>query len=488
MSVTEVLRALDQRDLAARFIGMHGGDLRVVASTWWVWSPPVFDAAGDCVGGGHWVAAESNRHAEHLADRMLAELRLAAHARIDELSEMIDLDPRNTDARQKRQELISLTGRISNDATTSAVVRIAKRDPTLAAAPQDFDADPYVLNCASGTIDLRTGTLRPHCRDDMITHRAPIAFDPKATCPTWLKVLDDVFCGDAELIAWFHRAVGYSITGATNAQVLFFLFGSGSNGKSTVTNTLRDLLGPGLFQKVRAAALMASANAGDAATPEVAKLRGARVALASELPASRFDESTIKDIVGEDDITARFLNANPFTFTPSHKLWMYGNHRPSITGTDDGIWRRMKLIPFNARFEGDAVLPDLPLRLAAEMPGILAWAVEGALEWQRLGGGRRGLGHCTAVDDATAEYRVETDPIGEFISEMCIVDPGREVRSREIYAAYRSWAKDSGHGAMSSTRFGRMLEDRGFKSRRSNGILRTGIDLTSAARRHASPF
>lgn len=488
MSVTEVLRAMDQRELAGRFIDLHGHDLRVVAGTWWVWAPPRHDAAGECVSGGHWLAGEDGRHAEHLADQMLSELRHAAHARIDELSAVITADRRNSDARQKRHELISQTSRISNDSTTRAVVRIAKRHPTLAAEAHDFDADPYVLNCANGTIDLRNATLRPHRREDRITHRAPIAFDPDATCPTWHRVLDDVFCGDLELTEWFHRAVGYSITGDTSAQQLFFLYGSGSNGKSTVTNTLRELLGPGLFEKVKAAALMASATAGHAATPEVAKLRGARVALASELPASRFDEATIKDIVGEDDITARYLNANPITFRPTHKLWMFGNHRPSIAGTDDGIWRRMKLVPFNARFEGDAVLPDLPLRLAAEMPGILAWAVAGAVEWQRSGGGQAGLGRCAAVDDATADYRSETDTIGEFISEMCVVAPDREIRARDLYRVYKIWASDSGHGVQSMTRFGLQLEDRGFTKRRSDGIIRVGIDLNSSAKHHLSPF
>lgn len=488
MSITEVLRALDQRALAARFIDIYGDDLRVVARSWWVWNEPRTDDNGDSVGGGHWTAADDGTQAEHLADQMLDGLRHDAHERIDELSAVIAADPRNTDARQKRQELISQTSRISNDGTTRAIVRMARRSPTVAAQARDFDSDPYLLNCSNGTIDLRTGELRRHRRSDLITHRVSVAYDPDAACPTWLRVLDDVFCGDAELSAWFHRAVGYSITGDTSAQVLFFLFGSGSNGKSTITNTIRDLLGPGLFQKVKAAALMASAHAGDAATPEVAKLRGARVAAATELPASRFDEATIKDIVGEDDITARFLNSNPITFTPTHKLWMFGNHRPTIAGTDDGIWRRMRLVPFNARFEGETVIPDLPLRLAAEMPGILAWAVQGALEWQHLGGGERGLGHCAAVDAATADYRTETDTIGEFISEMCMVEPGREVRARELYQAYKTWALDSGHGVQSSTRFGRTLEDRGITKRRSDGIIRIGLDLKPAARRSIEAF
>lgn len=473
-SLTSSLRAVDDVALADSFVLAHSDNVRVVAGAWAVWLPVERNADGDAVAGGHWeMRAETAGF-----DAVLAHVRtyrVALHRRIDALSDALDADPGNKALRSRRGQLIAAASRLGTERTAHAVEKLARKDPRLVMAATEFDADPYLLTVANGTIDLRTGKLRPHAQEDRITHRLSVSYDTDAACPTWTETLDGVFLGDQELGDWFRRAVGYTITGATTEQVLFFLYGSGSNGKSTVVNAIRHVIGP-LYQKVKAPALMASASAGEGATPEVAKLRGTRFAVTSELPDARFDEATIKDLVGEDDIAARYLNSNPFTFTPTHKLWLFGNHRPAISGTDDGIWRRIKMVPFLASFRGASANQDLKLRLEAEATGILAWAVRGCLEWQA-----QGLGACAAVDGATSDYRTETDTIGAFLAECCVDDVTAEVKASTLYGIYSQWAKVSGHGAQSSTKFGRTLTDRGYGKRTSNGIVRLGLRLNPEA-------
>ncbi len=211
-----------------------------------------------------------------------------------------------------------------------------------------------------------------------------VVYDSDAKCPEWEKFLDLVTGGDQDLQSFLQLAVGYTLTGRTDEHCLFVLYGTGSNGKTTFTETIRLLLGD-YAQRVNIESLMQSWGSGQAATPDIANMAGARFVLSSEIPENRkLNESLVKDLTGGDAITARKLFANPFTFTPNHKLWIFGNHKPRVAGTDEGIWRRIRVVPFNVTIpkEQRRQMSDVLEVFQNEMPGILAWAVNGCILWQ----------------------------------------------------------------------------------------------------------
>ena len=332
------------------------------------------------------------------------------------------------------------------------------------AKPGDLDRDLWALNCANGTLDLRSGDLRPHRQDDLLTRVAPVAYDKSATAPRWLAFLDRIFAGDQELIGFVKRAAGYTLTGNISAQVIFLLCGGGANGKSVLVTTLQTLLGD--YAKTAAPDLLL-AKAGDRHPTELADLRGARmVATVESGEGRRLHESLIKQMTGGDAMKARFMFADFFEFEPQFKLWLATNHKPNVRGTDYAIWRRIRLIPFNVTIpenERDAKLVE---KLKAELPGILAWAVAGCLEWQQ-----GGLKAPASVLAATETYRVEMDVVARFIEEACVLHPQAEIKATYLYRAYKAWCDDNGERYESQTMFGRRLGERGFTKRGSNGVI-----------------
>ena len=218
--------------------------------------------------------------------------------------------------------------------------------PYLAVRPEQLDQYPMLLNVANGVIDLSTGSLLPHDPKYLITKLIEVDYDPEAGCPEWEKFLDLVTGGDKNLQFFLQLAVGYTLTGLTDEHCLFVLYGTGANGKTTFTETIRLLLGD-YAKRVNIESLMQSWGSGQAATPNVADMAGARFVLSSEIPDNRkLNDALVKDLTGGDAITARFLFTNPFTFLPTHKLWIFGNYKPQISGTDEGIWRRIRVVPF----------------------------------------------------------------------------------------------------------------------------------------------
>jgi putative DNA primase/helicase len=255
-----------------------------------------------------------------------------------------------------------------------------------------------------------------------------------------------------------------------------FLYGRGANGKTTFIETIAALMGE-LGHKARAAALMA--EAAERIPNEIAALAGKRFVVASELAdGGRLNEGLVKDLTGNDAISARFLYGESFTFRPSFVLWLYGNHRPVIVGTDDGIWRRVHLIPFNVQIPPAERDPALPAKLRAELPGILAWAMRGWRDYQA-----NGLGAPETVTAATADYRAEADILGHFLAERCVVGPKTSARAGKLYAEYAQWAETSGLRALSSVKFAAALAERGFtKPPRSNrGNVWQGVGLMATA-------
>jgi len=322
-----------------------------------------------------------------------------------------------------------------------ALIHVARS--FVAIRPDQLDADKYLLNCVNGTIDLRTGTLRPHRQDDLITKQVPVAFDADARSEEWEQFLMTAMQGDAEVTSFLQRAVGYTLTGDDREEVLFFLHGkTGKNGKSTFRDAIKTIMGDysrvasfGSFQEV------SFSSEGKAASPDIARLAGARFVSASESNAGvRLDTALIKTLTGRDPITARFLRQENFEFLPEFKLWLLANDPPIIDDEDDAAWRRVIRIPFNHTVE----VPDTTLkdRLANPLiagPGILTWAVRGCLEWQRAG-----LRIPDAIQHAIAAYRTDMDPLDDFYESRCVFGEKVWVKSAHLYAAYTEWAHSRG--------------------------------------------
>lgn len=353
----------------------------------------------------------------------------------------------------------------------AAMVSIAATHPQLRCEPKTLDADPWLLNTPTGTLDLASGDLHPHDRTQLITKVTSAGYDPDADCPTWYRFLDEVFSGDADLINWLQRAVGYSLTGFVDEQVLFFLHGSGANGKSTLTNVLAQLLGD--YATVVEPDVMLSTPWGTAPTG-IAELQGRRLVLTAEVNEGRkWDEATVKRLVSTDDIVARRLYRDYFTFHPSHKLWFSANHLPRVRGTDEGIWRRIQLVPFRRTFTPAERDPNLARTLAGELPGILTWAVVGATIWKE-----RGLGTSPAITAATTAYRAAEDQIGRWLEDQLQVGEHLSIAATALRKNYESWCEANGEYAQRQRDVAAELQRRGFDTERTNAERRwKGIGL-----------
>lgn len=332
-----------------------------------------------------------------------------------------------------------------------------------------FDTDPWLLACANGVIDLRTGELRTARQDDMITLSTELVYNPQAEANRWYQFLDEVFNADEELISFIQRAVGYSLTGLTSEQCFFPCWGNGANGKSVFLQTLRLILGE--YAESTPFSTFLDDGRRDS-TNDVAALRSARVVTASEVAEGKsLNEARIKTLTGGDPVTARFLFAEYFTYTPQYKIWLAVNHKPNVRDMSEATWRRVRLIPFTAHFPPDKADPDLVQKLAAEASGILTWAISGCILWQTLG-----LGTAKAVRAATAQYRQEQDEIGQFVDECCVVQELARVRAGALYKVYREWCKAGGLEAVSQKSFGMTMKQK-FDSTKERHTYYLGVAL-----------
>lgn len=353
-----------------------------------------------------------------------------------------------------------------------AMVKLAQSESGIAAPQDKLDVDPRLLNVENGTLDLKTGSLRPHNRKDLITKIAPVTYDEKAVCPNWNKFLNEIMAGDADLVHFLQKAIGYSLTGDTREQVLFIPYGPGANGKSTFINTILRLLGDYALQ-TPTETLLAKKH-GNGIPNDVARLKGARLVAAVEAEHGRhLAEALVKQLTGGDKITARYLYGEFFQFDPTFKIFLSVNHRPVIKGSDHGIWRRIRLIPFDVTFTPDKIDSALSSKLERELPGILRWAVEGCLLWQK-----EGLEPPPAVKAANETYRSDMDEIGEFIDECCEIEPAAKTPFGDLFKAYENWLFRNGVYFTDQKEFAQALEKHGFHSSRSRGKrYRSGIRL-----------
>ncbi len=346
-----------------------------------------------------------------------------------------------------------------------AMINLAKGEPSIRAQPSEFDADPWLLGCENVTVDLRN--MKPHSprRKDFITKSTKIDFDPKAKCPNWLKTLDWALQGDAETISYIQRIAGYIITGLVTEEKLFAFFGGGSNGKTTIVMTLFNALGD-YAEKGRADLLLRSQGDKGAASPDVAALQGSRLIIVSETDEGcTIAEAQMKVITSNEPIRARKLHQEPFTFRPTHKFLLMTNHRPFV---NDGIWRRLDIIQFNAKISLEGKNPNFREEvLDLELPGILKWMMIGCFKWQI-----DGLVPSASVKQAISVYRSEMDFMQQWIEEQTIADPQTSTSRSEAYASYKYWSQAENMPTLGNRRFVEELHIRGFVTSKSNGVRR----------------
>ncbi len=363
-----------------------------------------------------------------------------------------------------------------SEASERLKVMVEQAQSELPITTAELDADPWLLNCPNGTLDLRTGELHPHTRTDMLTKMTTIPYKPGDNCPLWLEFLETVFNGNQDLIHFIQKAVGYTLTGDCSEQVLFILYGTGANGKSVFLETIQAILGEDYARSTPTDTIMV--KDGSSINNDIARLTGARLVTVNEVEdGQRLAESLVKQLTGQDTVTARFLHAEFFDFKPQFKLFIRANHKPVIRGTDEGIWRRLRLIPFTVTIPEGQRDPRLLEKLQAELPGILAWVARGCQYWQN-----ESLGLPSEVKAAVDAYRNEMDVIGQFLEDRTVevsdVPDLLKVKAGDLYKAYSAWCEENGLKTVNSTRFGRLMTERGYQKKKlSTHVFYLGLGL-----------
>ena len=416
---------------AERFIARHGEDVRYCFpwSRWLVWT------------GARWERDEAGRVYRLAKDAVRGIYEEAAAAEDEE----------------QRKDLAKHAARSEAEAKIKAMLELSKSEVPI--SPAELDAEPWLLNAPNGTIDLRTGELREHRREDLLTKMAGANYDPDAEAPAWSATLERVL-PSAELRGFFKKLAGYAFSGDVSEHILAVLYGTGANGKSTILNAL---LAAGGDYGMQAAPDLLVAKKGSHPT-EVADLFGMRLVASIEVEdGRRLAESLVKQLTGGDKVRARRMRQDFWQFDPTHKVFMAVNHKPEIRGTDTAIWRRLRLIPFEQTIPPDEQDRKLPQKLEAELPGILRWVLDGCLAWQR-----EGLQAPAEVRKATGQYRSEMDVIGAFLQDECEIGPAHREPFTTLYKRYEEWCEDGGERAETRRKFNARLKERGrFEARRS---------------------
>jgi putative DNA primase/helicase len=359
--------------------------------------------------------------------------------------------------------------KLARDSATAAIERAARNDPRHDRLPHIWNPDKEILG-SSMTVDLKTGVSYEPRREDHITKAALVA-PAKIATPLWEGFLHKVTDGDVELQKYLQRASGYCLSGLTSEHVLFFLYGTGANGKSVFIDTLIAIWGD--YSAVAPMTTFMASHT-DQHPTDLAMLNGVRLAVAHETEIGRhWAEARLKAITGGDPITARFMRADFFTYTPQFKLWIVGNHKPALRNVDEAIRRRIHLVPFTVTIPPEERDKDLFEKLKPEWPGVLQWATEGFLEWKK-----DGLAPPPAVRSATDKYLADEDSFARWIEEKCIVGKGLQRAAGDLWGSYKAWCDINNEFAGSQKSFGQEIEKRGFEPGRTKyGRLYRGIDL-----------
>jgi putative DNA primase/helicase len=373
--------------------------------------------------------------------------------------------------------------KLASSGTVSGVERLARTDRGHAAYADSWDADPWLLNTPGGAIDLKSGRVHAHRREDRMTRITTASVTAAQACPAWTQFLRDVTGNNDDLIGYLQRMVGYCLTGVTSEHALFFLYGTGANGKSVFVNTIANLVGDyatnapmDTFMETRS----------DRHPTDMAGLRGARFVSSIETEQGRrWAESKIKALTGGDKISARFMRQDFFEYIPQFKLVIAGNHKPTIRNVDEAMKRRLHLIPFTVTIPPDKRDKHLPEKLLAERDAIMAWALQGCLAWQR-----EGLRPPQVVLDATDEYFEEEDAIGEFVNEECNVSQVAREGISSIYQRWRERTDKRGEYVGTSRWLVQQLVMRGFERIRLPGGIKglSGLSLKPKEQSNYLPY
>ena len=356
----------------------------------------------------------------------------------------------DVDEDEAKKEWAKFLKRSRNNASKKAIIDEVKH--RVAILHSEFDTDMTAINTVNGYVDLSSGVLEEHDIKKMFSQQTSIEYTDNIDAPEWTRFLNQIFGGDEELVHYIQKAVGYSATGSIKEQVMFLLFGNGRNGKSIFIDTISDALGT-YAKSMQADSIMVRQNK-SGANSDIARLENARLVTSSEPNEGvRLDEGLIKQLTGGDKVTARYLYGKEFEFKPQFKLWLATNHKPIIRGTDDGIWRRLMLVPFNIQIPLEKVDKDLKFKLQRELTGILNWIVEGALMWQR-----EGLNPPVVITQASNEYRKEMDVLDLFVDESCEVGEGYKTPAGELFQKYKAWANENSEYLMSKQKFGKEMK------------------------------
>ncbi len=362
-------------------------------------------------------------------------------------------------------------------ARIEAMVKLTTSIPGMSVAPADLDADPFLLGVRNGVVDLKTGKLLSAQPNLLLTKQCKADFVDDPICPLWIKFLNEVFQYDDETIRTVQLLLGYTLIGEVLDELLIICYGFGANGKSVFNNVITSVLGD---YAQAAPSSMLKARRSDDSSPrnDLAGIKGARYLSFNELQAGdRLDEQVIKAIAGREAISARFLFGEFFTFSPTFTGWVRTNHRPIITGDDDGIWRRLVLIPFNRRFTADEQDPQLEKKLLAERDGILGWVLEGVRDYLNTG-----ITLSPRIQAEVNAYRKESDVMGEFLEEKTRPAPLGKIEQQDLYRRYHYWCQENGLKHQSKKSFSQRLKERGYsESKSGKNRYYVGLELHEVA-------
>jgi putative DNA primase/helicase len=428
---------------AKRLVYLFGNNIHHSEGGWYIWKK------------NHWKRVSEGGMmpiAEQVADNIFKEAEAAPES--------------------ERKELLKFAHKTESVARLKAMVKLAANQEGIFISQESFDANHWLLNTPGGTLNLKTGELENHSRRHLITKITPVNYTPRAKCPTWDAFLYRVMGGNQNLVDFLQRAIGYTLTGDTKEQCFFFLWGTGANGKSTFLETIRELMGDYGQQTDFSTFLKKQ----DAVRNDVARLQGARYVSGVEAGAGQqLQETLIKRLTGQDKITTRYLYQEFFEYQPTFKIFLGANHRPVIKGTDHAIWRRIHLIPFTVTIPPKEQDGDLRDKLRLELSGILNWALQGCLNWQK-----NKLQPPEEVSLATTDYRAEMDVLADFLEECCEEKPEAFVSKMDLYDVYEGWCQKHKEEALKKNAFGTKMKERGFEEKKSGNVRSwLGVQLKS---------
>lgn len=436
---------LTELGYARRLVAEHGQTLRYVVpwGRWLVWN------------GTHW-AADTDGH-------VFRCMKLIAR----------DVHTSLIKGGRASKETMRAAKRAESSSGIKGALSLASTEPEIAIVPEQLDAHPYLLNCQNGIVDLQTGKLQDHAPELLLTKITRGSYVPDAEGPTRFGRFLARIQPDEGMRDFIRRLLGHSLEGKVTAHILPIFYGDGANGKSTLTDAVMHAAGdyadagdPDLLR----------ARTFDAHPTGVADLHGRRLVLIHESDAGhRLAEGTVKRLTGGDRLKARRMREDFWSFEPSHTFVMLTNHKPIVGGTDEGIWRRLRLVPFETVIPAAERDESLGATLAAEADAILTWLIGGYLEWRK-----NGFGEPAAVTEATQAYKAESDPLGRFLAERCLLMPAMRTRSSHLFDAYEKWCAAERQDAGTPTALANALKSRGYESQKSNGVMHwRGIGISA---------